>query len=217
MSSYCTAPDLYAYGVPRGGLPNPARLIVDSVTGSDVLTLDNHALTTGDEVQFRAEAGGTLPAPIAAGTTLYAIRITDSTFSVGSTLALALAGTALNITGAATNTVLITPLPYIDAIEWASGVVDNFLPAHIVPLTAPYPSVVVACAADLAASRMLSYVGGTSVDIAAKLSQAQKMLDRWAKAIPLRGENAPITTANGAVFQKVSGLTEDKRGWDGGL
>src|SRR6478609_2025292 len=91
---YSTVSDLYAYGVPRGAVPNPARLAASVLASSDAFTLDEHGFATDDPVSFRAEAGGALPAPLVAGTTYYAIALTASTFKV----AAAVAGAALDLT-----------------------------------------------------------------------------------------------------------------------
>lgn len=57
---------------------------------------------TGDQVQFKVGPGGTLPAPLVAGTTYYVIKLTASTIKLATSLANALAGTAIDITTAGT-------------------------------------------------------------------------------------------------------------------
>ena len=66
-------------------LSNPARPIADVVSATDVLTCSAHGFTLNSVLTFRAEEGGSLPAPLVEGTTYYAIPLTDSTFSVAST------------------------------------------------------------------------------------------------------------------------------------
>jgi hypothetical protein len=206
MSAYCISSDLYAYGLPRGGLPNPGRIASAVSTSANTITVDGHGFALNAQVTFRAESGGSLPSPLAAGTAYYAIPVTDSTFQV----ATASGGGAVDLTTAGVNVVCIAELPFDECIEWASNLVEGFLPAHVVPLTAPYPPVVVACTADLAASRLLAYVGGSRIDQQAKLVEAQRMLERWAKAIPIRGAIRPAS-ANMAITGSVSG--SDPRGW----
>lgn len=71
---------------------------------TDLLTFASERwFGTGDGVRFTSS--GTLPAPLAAGTTYYAIRGTSKTaFGFATTRANAIAGTAINITSAGTGT-----------------------------------------------------------------------------------------------------------------
>lgn len=206
MSAYCTRGDLYDNGLPRGGLPNPGRLIASVDPDNDLLTLEGHGLDTDDLVVFRAEVGGTLPSPLVASVSYYAIAVTDSTFMV----AAAAGGAAIDLTTAGSNVVAVVPLPFDKAIVWASAIVDNFLPSHVVPLEAPYPEVVVQVVADLAIARLMRQTGGASSDyITAKLAEAQRILERWGKQLaPIRGENAPP-----AANLAVTGTASDPRGW----
>ena len=207
MTAYCVAADLYDHGIPRGGLPNPGRIVSSASAATDILTLEGHGLRADQQVTFRAESGGSLPAGLVAGTTYYAIPLTDSTFQVSASSG----GSAVNITTAGTNTILITSLPFDAVIEWASAMVDDFLPAHAVPLTSPYPPSVVAVTADLAAWRMLAVLGGATEGVTSKLEEAKRLLDRWAKAIPLRGgTNIPAATGLACV---ATAAATDPRGW----
>lgn len=181
MAEYCTASDLYSFGVPRGGIPNPARLVSLVSTSTEVMTLDGHGFDTDDPILFRAEAGGSMPSPLVAGTTYYAIVVSDSTFSV----ALTAGGSAVNLTTAGSHVLVYTPLPITDCIQWASDVIDEHLVGNSTPLTVPYPKIVVAACADLAASRLLQLTGGATVDLAAKLASTQDLLKSWRKGIAL--------------------------------
>lgn len=207
MSAYCTRGDLYDSGLPRGALPNPGRVVASVDVANDLMTLEGHGLETDDVVVFRAEAGGTLPSPLVAGVSYYAIAVTDSTFKVSATEG----GSAIDLTSAGSSVVAVTQLPFDRAIVWASAIVDNFLPSHVVPLEAPYPEIVVQVVADLAIARLSRQTGGASSDfVTAKLAEAQRILDRWGKQLaPIRGENAP-TAANLAVTGVGS---TDPRGW----
>lgn len=207
MTAYCQPADLYDYGLPRGALPNPGRLIESVDANTEILTLDGHGFRADAELVFRAEDGGALPTPLVAGTTYYAIPLTDSTFSVAATPA----GAAIDLTTSGSLVLVVTPLPFDAAIDWASQMVDDFLPAHVAPLVAPFPPTIVAVTADLAATRLLAYTGGAGrEEIATKLAAAQKLLDRWAKGIPLRGSSPP-PAANLAAVATVSAA--DPRGW----
>ncbi len=206
-SAYCSKEDLYDAGLARGSLPNPGRLVASVDITTELLTLDGHGFRADAELLFRAETGGSLPSPLVAGTTYYADAVSDSTFKVRSTAG----GAAINLTTAGSLIVVSTPLPFIAAIRRASAMVDDMLPAHIVPLTAPYPVVVVAVTADLAIAVLGMLTGGSSADfITQKLAGAQKILDRWSKGIPIRG--AVVPPAAGLSALAVTTAT-DPRGW----
>lgn len=212
MSAYCTKGDLYANGLPRGALPNPGRLVADVAEATDVLTLDGHGFTTNDVLVFRAEGSGSLPSPLVAGTTYYAIAASDSTFQVAASVD----GAAIDLTTAGSGIVVSTPLPFDAAIAWASAMANDFLPAHVVPLEAPYPPLVVTVAADLAIARLMMITGGRSADyVAEKMAGAQKLLSKWGRNIPLRGDNVPAPAGLSAVATTTA---RDPRGWltDGG-
>ena len=205
MSSYCTPTDVYAH-VPPGTFANPGRVIASVSTSTEVIDLDGHGLTTDEPVTFRAD-DGKMPAPLVRGTTYYARTLGDSQFSV----AAAPGGSAINLTSSGSNVVMIRQLPIAEWIVWASAMVENFLPAHMVPLDAPYPAIVVTVTASLAAARGLQYSGGSQIDITQKLADAQQMLARWSKGIPLRGAGAPRASANAAITSSAGGA--DPRGW----
>ena len=207
-SAYCVDADVYELGgLPRGALPNPGRLIAEVSTGTEILTLDGHGFRAGAKLLFRPEGGGSLPAPLVAGTTYYALPLTDSTFQVAATSG----GSPINLTTAGSRVVVSTPLPMAGAIEWASALIDDMLPAHAVPLTSPYPAIVVATAAELAAWRLLSFTGGASADaLSTRLANAQRVIDRWAKGLPIRGANVPPAAGLAVV---AATMATDARGW----
>ena len=97
---YCERSDVFRW-FPRGGVSNPARFVSAVSAASETLTVDGHGLQLNDEVTFRAESGGTLPSPLVAGTTYYAIPVTDSTFQVSATSGGAAVNTVSNGSGAA--------------------------------------------------------------------------------------------------------------------
>lgn len=102
-----------------------------AVAGTDVCTASDAILTiTGTEVVFTTT--DTLPAGLSISTTYYLIYQSATTFKVASSLANALAGTAIDITdtGTGTHTVDVTtefwPLPYdIDLVESLTVRVDD--------------------------------------------------------------------------------------------
>lgn len=207
---YCAESDLYDFGVPRGGIPNPGRLAAEppASASTNAIELDGHGFTLNDPVSFRAEAGGSLPAPLVASTTYYAIPAGDSYFRV----AAAPDGAAIDITTAGSGVVVLTPLPIAEAIEYASALIDDMLPAHAVPLEAPYPPIVVMTCAELAATKLAVRSGSASVSLSGTADVARKRLERWAQGVPLRGANTsgqtPANLARSAVAP-----TLDSRGY----
>lgn len=212
MAGYCDPSDLFDYGMPRGAVPNPGRLLDTVNASTDACALDVHGFAADDPVMFRAEAGGSLPAPLAEGTTYYAIPVDESHFKVAATAG----GAAIDLTTAGENVLAISPLPVAAAIVWASRFIDDMLPAHVVPLTAPYPPRIVSVCAELAAAKLATRGGFVSKALADVRDGAVKALERWAKNVEIRGENAP-QPAQGAASASVP--YDDSRGWGrfGGL
>jgi hypothetical protein len=203
---YCTRADVHTFGVRRGALSNPARLS-DSVDASaNTITLGLHGLALNDTVTVRADAGGTLPAPLVASTTYYAIPVSDGVFQV----AAAEDGAAINFTTAGSRLVVITPVPYDAAIAWADRMIDDMLPAHVVPVAEPIPEIVKMTSAELAGGKLAALLGSESVSLTATVEAAQKRLARWASGIPIRGDDAPTPTNLAAA---ASAPYADIRGW----
>lgn len=186
---YASRADLYRYGLPRGLLANPGRLVSLVNAATDTLTLDGHGFEDGTPLLFRAEAGGALPDPIAQGTSYPAIRLTDSTFQIGDGL-----GGALDLTTAGAAVVVSTALPLDEVLEFYSRFADGFLPAHLVPLKDPYPITVTALVAELSAHKLLLIAGQQSTSMKEMELAAKAQLERWAKGIPLRDDRATEPT-----------------------
>lgn len=210
MSSYCTISDVYRW-IPRGSVQNAARLIGGINTTSETLELDGHGFEADDALTFRAEAGGTLPTGITEGTTYYAIPVTDSTFKVATTPG----GSAVNLGGSPVNVVVICQAPWSTWIEEASNEIECTLPAHVVPLSEPYPAVVVAYAAGLVAEKALAWAGVQSTGLQQRMVNTRNELREWrSKGLPVRGTaGAAQMSANLAVTSSYSGA--DPRGWVG--
>lgn len=209
MSAYCEPADLHSYGLPRGAIPNPGRTIASVSAGANTLTLDEHGFDTGDLVTFRAQGGGSLPSPLVEGTTYYAINVDDARFSVSATEG----GAAIDLTTAGSRVLVISRLPREAAIRWASAIIDQSLPAHAVPLTAPYPDIVIATCAELAVGKLAPYTGAGSKSLADMIAAAHKRIERWAKGIPLRGDNTDTQPrTNTAAVASVPYI--DTRGWN---
>jgi hypothetical protein len=202
---YCAPSDLYTFGLQRGAVPNPGRVVASADATANTITLDVHGFVLNDPVAFRAEAGGSLPTPLAEGSTYYAIPLTESTFSV----AAAEDGAAVDLSSAGSRFVTIVPLPVDASIAWASRVIDDMLPAHLVPLEEPIPEIVRMTAAELAAHKIMAGKG-LSKTMGEMVDSARKRLERWGKGVPIRGENAP-PPANKSISATVPFL--DRRGW----
>jgi len=207
VSAYCTSTDAYRF-VPPGLLANPGRLVASASSTTEILTLDGHGWVTGQEIIFRAESGGSLPSPLVAGTSYYAIVLTADTLRVATTLAGALVGSYVNLTTTGSSIVVVAPLPWDAWIAECSAMIDQTLPAHIVPLTGTIPEPIKSYAACLLAMRALAHVGAATQAVQGQLEFWQRQADKWARGVPLRGANVP-TSANLAV---VSVATDD-RGW----
>lgn len=209
---YCVQADLYSFGLPRGAMPNPARLSASVSTSQDAINLDQHGFALNDPITLRAEGGGSLPAPLLEATKYYAIPITDSAFSVAATVD----GAAINLTTAGARVLVIAQSPIAAAIRWASRVIDQSLPAHLVPLSAPIHELVVMTCAELAAAKALGISGGSSKSLADMTATTAARMAGWAKGQPLRGDNRP-PPANVSASAVVP--YSDLRGWNkwGGL
>lgn len=212
MVDYCSASKLYDYGLPRGSIPNPGRIAESVDASADSITLGEHGFSAGDRVRFRAEAGGSLPTGLSAGVEYYAIPLTDSTFSVSLTDG----GAAVDLSSAGARVKVIAPLPLDAAITWASRLVDDMLPAALVPLTLPVPPIVEMTTAELAIWKISTRAGSVPKSLGDIFDLAKKRLERWATGVPIRGENAP-EPAGLAASASVPYL--DPRGWNrfGGL
>jgi hypothetical protein len=202
---YAVRGDLYRYGLQRGALANPGRLVSAVDVNTNVLTLEDHGFDLDSPLLLRAEAGGSLGAPLVADTRYYAIPVTDSTFQISATAG----GSAVNITTAGESMVVSSPLPVDELLEFYSRMVDDWCTPHETPFTSPYPPIVIGVVAELTAKRLMLMTGQTSIAMSEIEAQAQKQLDRWSKGIPIKDSKA-TPKANLSVAQ---GVTADARGW----
>lgn len=206
MSAYCAAADAYRF-VPPGILKNPGRLVWAVSTSTETMTLDGHGFALNQPLLFRAESGGSLPSPLAAGTTYYAIPLTESTFQVAASSG----GAAINLTTAGSNVIAIAPFQWDEWIIECSAMVEQTLPAHVVPIESTVPEPVRLYTACLLAMRALAHVGAQTQAVQVQLDFWGKQADKWARGVPLRGANVPAS-ANLAVTRSASQV--DPRGWD---
>lgn len=203
---YGTPEDLYDHGLPPGMLAHKARLCSSVLASTDVFELDNHGLSNDRAVSFRAEDGGTLPSPIVAGTTYYAIVLSDSTFQVAASAG----GSAINLTTNGTSVLLITELPVLRTMERYSRFVDSFIP-HAAPLQPPYPAEIIAIVAELSATKLMCMEGQRSEALDRAEIAAKAQLERFAKGVKIRDSRA-TASSNLAYSESVT----DTRGWGSG-
>lgn len=223
---YCAPADLYAFGLPRGSIPNPGRPLAAVSSSANTLTLDVHGLDEDTAFRLRVQAGGVMPAGLVAGTTYYAHPIDESTFQARATPG----GAAIDITadGDAERVLVIVPLDVPSWIRWASRIIDELIPAHVVPLvkvdaagvredetgydasTGTYPEAVVISTAELAAAKGLGGGGASSRSLSRMRDDAEKRIARWASGIPIRNARGQ-TPANLAATGPAP--YRDRRGW----
>lgn len=203
--SYCSATDLYAFGIPRGSTPNPGRGLDSAV--SSTCALDGHGFVTGDAVLLSPAGDGGLPPELSANTTYYVQAETEHTFKLRATPG----GSALSFTDAEDPIIVVSPLPVSEAIAWAERIIDDSLPAHLAPITGTVPEIVRMTCAELAAGKLLALSGAASVSLTATVDAALARLARWAKGVPVRGSDVPPRTNISVV---ASTPFADRRGWN---
>ena len=206
MTAYATARDLYTFGLRRGVLVNEGRECASVSASTDLLELAGHQFETDDPVRVRAVAGGTLAAPLDSTTVYYVIRISDSTFKLASSAG----GSAINLTSNGTTMVVTAELPIDDMLEAYSRFVDDFIP-HLIPLESPYPVTVVRVVCELAAAKLLSLTGQSSVSMTEAEVGAKAQLERWLKGLPVR-DVAATASSNLAITSTLTSAA-DPRGW----
>lgn len=191
------------------------REVASSLASTDVLTLGAHGLSTDDAVTLRATEGGTLSAPLVAGTTYYAVRINDDTFK----LAASAGGAAINLTTDGVTMIVTKSLPIDRYLEVFSRWVEDCVPAHLVPFerdeNGAYPILIVKTVCELAGKVLLNRNGKNSEIVTAGELAAKAQLERWATGRPLRDPGI-TAAANLAVTSAISAQSPDPRGWGSG-
>lgn len=213
QTAYCQQSDVYRF-VPPGTLQVAARLVSAVSTTAESMTLAGHGLKTGQPITFRAESGGSLPSPLVAGTTYYAIVLTPDAFQVSATED----GSAINLSSTGSNVLCVAPLPWDDWIAECSALVEQGMPGHTVPLLNADDSVpesVRSYTALLVAQRALAHVGAqtAAAELVSQMPFWSKQVEKWARGVPLRGTQVPAA-ANCAITR--SGASVDPRGWERG-
>lgn len=90
------------------------------VNATDTITITGHALETGDGPVRLTNAGGAVPAGLALATDYWVIKITANTIKLATTLATALAGTPINLTGDGTGTTTLSDVSGTKRMHWES-------------------------------------------------------------------------------------------------
>jgi len=191
--------------LPRGVVQRPARTASSVSTTADTITVDDHGLADDDPVTFRAESGGSLPSPLVAGTTYYAIVVTQSAFQVAASAG----GAAINITTAGSNVLVIADLPWATWIEEESAAIDCSVPAHVVPFDVT-PAIVRKYVSALVAKRAALASGISTPDLDAAINDdIRPELVAWRKGVAIRGSSEPASAQVPRLY--TSGTTQSSR------
>lgn len=214
MRVYATRRDVYAFGLPRGTLGSPARLVASSTAATDLLELEDHGFETGDRLLLRAVDGGSLSAPLVAGTVYFAIRVSDATFKISATDG----GAPIDLTSDGVSMLVATELPFDRVLEFYSRWVEDCVPAHCVPfeqaVDGAYPTVITATVAELAAKKLQTLSGTSSVSVTEAEVAAREILKRWGQGIPIRDVRA--TAPSNLAVVSSNRTAGDPRGWGSG-
>jgi hypothetical protein len=145
------------------------------------------AYVTGDAIQFVATTGGTLPAPLVAGTTYYVIASGAGVIKIASTLANALVGTAITIT-------TVGAVSFLISVAATTNIVNAVL------LDIPEFSTFVM---QWAKCRCMEKEGDPRLDAASATLVAQKkqMIDSLTNAIP---DNDDEIQADFSTYREMS-------------
>lgn len=216
MVDLCAPRDLFDHGLPRGAVANAGRRVSLVDPAADALTLGEHCFFDGDVVRLRADANGSMPAGLTAGTAYYVKRLDDARFQ----LAASSGGATIDFTTAGANVIVVTPINYEATCAWASEIIFDMVPAHAVPFTSPVPPILRNTAAELAATKIMQVTGsGAPVSLMKIYDEARKRVERWATGVPIRDANATEPANLAATGVSTTAPYEDRRGWSryGGL
>lgn len=209
---YCSRGDV-TRRLPAGSVVSVVGVVESSLATTNVITFDGHGLETNDIVSVRAAEGGTLSAPFAAGTSYYAIRLSNGTFSLAATLS----GAAIDITTNGVSMFVLREPDFDSHIEFYSRWCDSFFVGHVVPFTAgAIPALVSGITADLSAKKILNIAGQDSATLNTAEIASKAMLERHVKGITIRDASA-TASANSAVVTSLVASGLDPRGWGTGM
>lgn len=212
---YATRSDVFKYATNRANLASPGRVVASVDVATNSIELDSHGFEDNDRVTFDPCEGGSLPAPLTAETQYFVKRANQSRFRVSLTSG----GADVDLTsiGAGGFAVAIE-LPFDAVLEYCSRWVDTLIPAHAVPLVAPYPNVVTVTVAELAARKLMHLAGHRSESVDEYEALARERLKDWARGIriadPIVRDNVQT---NLAVKGRSSATQLSARGWGTGI
>jgi len=212
---YATVSEFWAQTGRQHVYVRPRQRLASADAAANTLTLEGHGLADGDPVQFVADTGGVLPAPLAAGTQYYALPVTGSSslFQVAASAG----GAAVNLSTAGTGNFSVTRsvVPMIERyLEIASRTVDRKSRGHAVPQSEPYPVEVVNWTIRIAEWHVageLGKLGGQNDDpIWGRYIDALRDLADLSKGASMR-DAAASPPVNLAIRGTNAG--SDPRGW----
>jgi hypothetical protein len=173
--------------------------------GTAVFRLRAHGFATDTAVRVRAEAGSRLPSPLEQDTPYYVQSLNEDAFQ----LALAAEGEPITVSSRVCGLVVIPPDLVLAACDWATTIVEEMLPAHVLPLEEPVPEAIKITTAELAAWKAMGNAGGSQASLSDMYDKAQARVTRWGKGVPLRKNPPPA--ANKALVATTA--RRDCRGW----
>jgi hypothetical protein len=211
---YATEEDLYKHRLPRGSLVSRSRLIASADATLNRLELEGHALPADMPVTLVVDAGGALPAPLAALTVYYAKLVAldaDTNSESLFQLAASPGGAAIDLTdgGTAPFRLHVSHKTTVQrALEVRSRWVDGFAYGHAVPFVAPYPVGAVeftARAASIDLRRDLGLISDDQAD--GMLASLAKDAERVMRGVRLRDAAATKSVNSAAGASPTSDAT----------
>lgn len=170
--------------------------------------MGDHGLALNDQLTVRIDAGGTLPAPLAAEVTYFAKPVNAQRFQVSATSG----GAAIDLTTAGAHFVVVVPIQYAAAISYASRLIDEMLVGHVLLQTGdPVPEIIRITCAEIAVGKLAAISGSVSKSLGEIVDTARKRLEQWGKGRPLRAANKP---APANVSVSATAPFRDARGWN---
>lgn len=197
MAAYATPEDVYLLAVPRGSLVQRARPVASVDHVANVLELEGHGCSSKTRVQVQVDLDGVPPGGLSTSTVYWALPVAQSSSLLQ--LSLTEGGAPVDLLDAGVMPFgLFVPVTTMleAALSAASRDVDTMLPAHAVPLAAPYPEQVVnyvAVFAGWATARALGQ-GDLADGLQALKDEWTTKALRWARGIPLRNQLATSPT-----------------------
>lgn len=209
MATLCTHEDVFRYGLPRGAVSQPGRVLSGVNVADNYLELGSHNLQLDTPVALHAPDGGRVPAPIPEATTLFAIPVYEDRLRLALVRSDApgYAPIVLADVGAGRVLLSVSLLPQLDAFigfysQWAitntpgngpfTGVDANAAPADV-------PDELRMLVAVRAGAAFLRAVGKS---IPTVFEQEAQLLRDWARmqrGVSMRTDSTRTNNARGAT------------------